>query len=123
VLLICDWQGLKRRKERSLIWTCFTLEVLVTLFGCPFQRHFHAKPQPQGWNFCRFKKAALSVGGFFISSQARDVAYWHNSGRYWTKADIGGFWPSLVCPLMMLWTAPALRHRSAIGWLRQSKPH
>jgi hypothetical protein len=24
---------------------------------------------------------------------------------------------------MMLWTAPTLRHRDAIGWLRQSKSH
>jgi hypothetical protein len=24
---------------------------------------------------------------------------------------------------LMLWTAPTLRHRSAIGWLRESKPH
>jgi len=24
----------------------------------------------------------------------------------------------MVCPLMMWWTAPTLRHRSAIGWLR-----
>ena len=27
------------------------------------------------------------------------------------------------CPLMMLWTAPTLRHRSAIGWLRRNEPH
>ena len=27
----------------------------------------------------------------------------------------------LQCPLLMLWTAPALRHRSAIDWLRQSQ--
>jgi hypothetical protein len=38
--------------------------------------------------------------------------------RFWGTADNGGFWPATVCPLMMWWTAPTLRHRSAIGWLR-----
>jgi hypothetical protein len=31
--------------------------------------------------------------------------------RYWTKADKVEFWPGTACPLMMLWTAPALRHQ------------
>jgi hypothetical protein len=44
----------------------------------------------------------------FISNEARYVAYWHLADnpaapafvRFWTKADNGGFWPVMVCPLM-----------------------
>jgi len=52
---------------------------------------------------------AASVGGlFYFKPSVRNVAYWHLTDnrtvrafvRYWTKADNGGFWPAIVCPLM-----------------------
>jgi len=44
----------------------------------------------------------------FISKHMHDVAFWHLADnpvahtfvRFWTKADNGGFWPAMVCPLM-----------------------
>ena len=41
-----------------------------------------------------------------------------NSRPYRESRDCAG-----RLPVLMLWTAPTLRHRSAIGWLRWSKPH
>src|SRR5262245_41293327 len=43
------------------------------------------------------------------------------------QADYPIFWEGIICPfrafpLLMLWTAPTLRHQGAIGWLRRNAP-
>src|ERR1017187_9729074 len=38
--------------------------------------------------------------------------------RSWTRADNSWHRRCMAQSLLMLWTAPTLRHRSAIGWLR-----
>ena len=74
----------------------------------------------------KFPFMAASVGGLF-----QFVRFWHIASfaapqhfvRFWTRADNSWHRRCMAQSLMMLWTAPTLRHRSAIGWLRQSKPH
>ena len=62
-----------------------------------------------------------SVAGLF---GARNVAFWPQSDMPIKASDVGCWCKSgrgrgaIANPLMMLWTAPTLRHRSAIGWLR-----
>ena len=63
----------------------------------------------------------------------RDVRSWHPADnptapafvRYWTKADIAGFWPGTVCPLLTQSGHSAYRlcdvshsspHRKVIGY-------
>jgi hypothetical protein len=47
-----------------------------------------------------------------MSGRSREKFRGCSNVRYWVRS--GHFADLLQCPLMMLWTAPALRHRSAI---------
>jgi hypothetical protein len=72
------------------------------------------------------RKPRLRPAQFLITSAKRLLQHnrhlasnWTDApnGRFWTKAYDAVFWRELRQRRMMLWTAPALRHRSAIGWL------
>jgi hypothetical protein len=43
----------------------------MALFGCFFQRRFHAKPHPHGWGFSRFREAALVSCVFHFKPNVR----------------------------------------------------
>jgi hypothetical protein len=64
-----------------------------------------------------------------------DVRYWHKADiptaaafvRYWTKADNGGFWLTMVCPLMTqsghdyrIAKCPLMTQSGHFGLFRQS---
>jgi hypothetical protein len=74
-----------------------------------------------GTTEANFKKAKVTQVPMKCSI---DVAYSHFSEvpvpmrdvRSWGKTGSGQRWGKPT--RLMLWTAPTLRHRSAIGWLR-----
>src|SRR5262249_54521776 len=61
-----------------------------------------------------------------ISKGSLNVCFWHKADVAAVLSDVC-FWGgsrhslnSVRCPLLMLWTAPTLRHQSAKGWLREA---